>query len=294
MSEPIQPPPGFLSTQVGKHRHFFANLVPSKAAGVVVACGGWEHCAPDYVVERANFPFHAIEFVSQGKGWLALPGRQVPLRRGSLFSYGGVAPHRFGSDPREPLRKYFVDLSGAGAAPLVAGLKAVGVVQVTRVDLVEEWFEQLLEAGAQSGSGAARVSSLLAELIVRHTMESATRSDNDPAATSRATYERCRATLQRDFLTLSSAGELARLNHLDTAYMTRLFQKVGNTSPYQALVRMKMNHAAKRLVASTLPLKEIGTEVGFPDPYHFSRVFKRTFGLSPRAFREGYHRGSRA
>jgi AraC-like DNA-binding protein len=261
---------------------------------VVIACGGWEHCAPDYVIERASFPFHAIEFVSQGKGWLALPGRQVALRRGSLFSYGGAAPHRFGSDPDEPLRKYFVDLSGAGAAPLVAGLKAAGVVQVTRADLVEEWFEQFLEAGAQSSSGAARVGSLLAELIVRHTMESATRSDDDPTAISRATYERCRATLQRDFLTLSSAGELARINHLDTAYMTRLFQKVGNTSPYQTLVRLKMNHAAKRLAASTLPLKDIGTEVGFPDPYHFSRVFKRTFGLSPRAFRENYHRSSGA
>jgi len=32
-------------------------------------------------------------------------------------------------------------------------------------------------------------------------------------------------------------------------------------------------------------VKEVAFELGFVDPFHFSRGFKRLFGLSPEAFR---------
>ncbi|AHF91719.1 DNA-binding domain-containing protein, AraC-type [Opitutaceae bacterium TAV1] len=292
MSAQTQPPPGFISPRIGRHRHFFADLAPSHAPGVAVACGGWEQCAPDYVVERSHFPFQAIEFVSQGKGWLNLPGRQARLCRGSLFSYGRDTPHWFCSDPDDPMVKYFVDFSGRDAPALVADLQRAGTIQVARADVIQEWFEQLLDAGEQAGPGAARICALLGELIVRHAMANPLRTEEGAGAASLVAYERCRAALRKNFLRLASAGELARACHLDIAYMTRLFRRYGNESPYQMLVRLKMNRAAERLVTTGLPLKEIGEEVGFTDPYHFSRVFKRVYGLAPKVFRDGYHRGT--
>ncbi|RRJ97256.1 AraC family transcriptional regulator [Opitutaceae bacterium TAV4] len=303
---PPPPPPSFISRQIGRHRYFFADLVTNissnpvprgkggGAAGLVVACGGWEQCAPDYRIERKTFHFHAVELVCQGRGWLEIAGKTTPLLAGSIFSYGPGLPHIIRSDPLEPLEKYFVDFSGREAGALVADLQraagGTGVMQVSRVDLMAEWFEQLLEAGSKSGRQSARICTLLTELIVRHAVENAFVAAS-AVSTSQATYERCRTALRRDFLSLCSAEELARSCHLDPAYMARLFQKYGDESAYQMLVRLKMNHAAGRLTTGTQPLKEIGAEVGFPDPYHFSRVFKRTFGLAPKAFRERYHRG---
>jgi AraC-like DNA-binding protein len=111
---------------------------------------------------------------------------------------------------------------------------------------------------------------------------------------SRAGYERCLMLLRDHFPVLASADELARMAHMDAAYMTRLFQRHGGESPYQMLVRLKMNRAAERLVSGARSLKEIGAEVGFADPYHFSRVFKRAHGVAPKTFRENYHRGTLA
>jgi AraC-like DNA-binding protein len=33
-------------------------------------------------------------------------------------------------------------------------------------------------------------------------------------------------------------------------------------------------------------VKEVGAEVGFSDPYHFSRAFKKYHGISPSRFQD--------
>jgi AraC-like DNA-binding protein len=39
-----------------------------------------------------------------------------------------------------------------------------------------------------------------------------------------------------------------------------------------------------------LSIKQIGAEVGYEDPFHFSAQFKRRSGQSPRAFRRGWEK----
>lgn len=288
----IEPPPGFIASNIGQHRHFFANLTPSQATGLLVSCGGWEHCSPSYVVDRKKFPFHAIEFVSQGRGELTINGKAEPLYPGSIFTYAPETSHCMRSSQNEPMVKYFVDFTGKDAHKMTEGLRKAGVIQVARIDVVRGWFDQLLEAGEQASPESLRICSLLTELIIRHAASNPYRNNGDIGSVSLTAYERCRAMLHRDFLSLKSAGELASLCHIDVAYMTRLFQRHGNESPYQMLVRLKMNRAAEMLVTSGKTLMEIGEAIGVPDPFHFSRVFKRNYGISPKAFREGYHRKS--
>lgn len=45
-----------------------------------------------------------------------------------------------------------------------------------------------------------------------------------------------------------------------------------------------MNRAAERLLDSSLLVKEIAAEMGFSDPFNFSRTFKASFEVSPENF----------
>ncbi len=45
------------------------------------------------------------------------------------------------------------------------------------------------------------------------------------------------------------------------------------------------------LIYTNLTAAEIGYELGFSDPAHFSRVFARGIGLPPRAFRQRMEQG---
>src|SRR5262245_38486100 len=117
-----------ISKQIKGHRHFFINSnVSHTGMGITVICGGWEQCAPDYVIERDQFRFHAIEFVVRGRGNLHVFGHDYELGPGMLFSYGPGVAHRICSDANEPLEKYFVDFKGSGAKKLVKTLQTGGV-----------------------------------------------------------------------------------------------------------------------------------------------------------------------
>ena len=45
-----------------------------------------------------------------------------------------------------------------------------------------------------------------------------------------------------------------------------------------------MNHAAELLTHNNQMVKEVANQVGFDDPYYFSRTFKQFFGVSPKQF----------
>ncbi|MGE4325487.1 MAG: helix-turn-helix domain-containing protein [Pseudodonghicola sp.] len=62
--------------------------------------------------------------------------------------------------------------------------------------------------------------------------------------------------------------------------------------PASALIAERMLREARRLLTyTTLSAAQIGYELGFADPAHFSRVFTRGTGLPPRAFRQRMEQG---
>ena len=69
------------------------------------------------------------------------------------------------------------------------------------------------------------------------------------------------------------------------AYLCRLFRRYDHQSPYLFLTRLKMNEAASQLQQPGALVKNVAADLGFSNPFHFSRVFKSIFGVAPGAFR---------
>jgi len=53
----------------------------------------------------------------------------------------------------------------------------------------------------------------------------------------------------------------------------------------QYVGRLRLARARELLDRSRLNVAEVARASGFCDPFHFSRVFKREFGVSPRNYR---------
>jgi AraC-like DNA-binding protein len=56
-------------------------------------------------------------------------------------------------------------------------------------------------------------------------------------------------------------------------------------SPAKAFINFKMSEAARCLLNKNMQIQQVAARFGFEDPFHFSRAFKRAFGISPLDFR---------
>jgi AraC-like DNA-binding protein len=85
---------------------------------------------------------------------------------------------------------------------------------------------------------------------------------------------------------LASVPVLARKAGLgQTAYRAAVRRLTGH-GPREHLERLRIDRAAYALRSGSTPIARIASEAGYDDPFHFSRVFRRVFGCSPRAFRD--------
>lgn len=278
-------PPHFFSAQVAEARRFYLDLTPRPRERLVVACGGLEHCAPEYRIDRKTFPFLSIEFVSRGRGTIRLGQKNHALFPGTVFAYGPGIAQRISTDPDDPLVKYFVDFSGREALPLLrrCGLAPGTLIQTSAPIELLGIFDDLVRTG-QSGSALAKpICALLVELLLHRIAETARPADA-VAPPAFATYERCRRHLQANFLSIGSVADAARQCHLDPAYLSRLFRRFDHQTPHEFLMRAKMQFAAERLRAPGIMVKEVAANLGFPDPFQFSRAFKGVYGVSPKEF----------
>lgn len=78
---------------------------------------------------------------------------------------------------------------------------------------------------------------------------------------------------------------LARLVHLSPTRFYALFVAAFGVAPSVYVQRQRLRRAQQLLIRSELSVKEISAQAGHPDPFHFSRIFKRECGASPQRYR---------
>lgn len=91
-----------------------------------------------------------------------------------------------------------------------------------------------------------------------------------------------------------SVEELARAVNLSPSYLTRLFHRYVGCAPAHFDRARRLERAYELITSSFLSVKEVMADVGWNDPSHFSRDFRRRFGFSPRALRANHFAESRA
>jgi AraC-like DNA-binding protein len=279
--------PAFFSPQVSEARRFYLDLNPPKSCPLAIVSGGCEHCTSDYEIHRATFPFYSIEYVVRGRGEVKLCRREHELQPGAIFSYGPGVRHDITSNAAEPLVKYFVDFAGTRAERLLrdCDLKPGGFAQIFPPHEIETIFDELIRAGQRGSRRSISLCAMLLECLVLKIADSRAPQEGTDRLSFR-TYRQCRQHIQENFRTLKTLEQISRECHADAAYLCRLFQRYDHQTPYQFLMRLKMNLAAEWLQQPGALVKQVAERAGFSDAFHFSRAFKKVFGVAPEVFRK--------
>ena len=249
-----------------------------------MTCAGWEDCSPSYELNREGFRYVALEYIVGGQWELQTRDGKWTIGPGTIFAYGPDTSYSLKALSDTGLTKYFVDLSGHSAARLLAraGLKGTVPRRVMQMRWLQDILDQLIEAANLRPYARRSISKILVALLLERIREDIRTVPHVSHALQ--SYEHCRSYLADHYLRIRSLSEATRACGVSATHLSRLFHRFSTESPKDFLLRLKMNHAAELILRDSLSVKAAAAQVGFEDPYHFSRCFKRVHGMAPSYF----------
>jgi AraC family transcriptional activator of pobA len=96
-----------------------------------------------------------------------------------------------------------------------------------------------------------------------------------------AMRERIGTVIERHLRGNPTVREIARELRISPRHLTGLCRRLFGDSPARLLLGLKLRRAEEMLRYGDRRVKEVSEALGFANPFHFSRVFRRHHGRSP-------------
>ena len=260
-------------------------------------------------------PQYELHYFLSGEGRFENGGNRHRLGHGELFFTPPEMAHAVETgELHRPVSYYAVLFSLEPENPLRGFLDAPGFVETFprhvgsrhRV-LFEELTNRFAHAsGARHSAGMHMLQALLWDLAAEtggvecpgcvaraegtpKTVDDAQRADSREYNIH---VDRAVQLFERHIADPITMNAVARTLEISQEHLTRLFDRRFGVSPLQYYRRLRMEVAASRLINSTASVKEIAWELGYSNPFHFSRSFKQFAELSPVNYRRQYNRNT--
>lgn len=224
-------------------------------------------------------------------GEVRIDGRSHPLRDGQAVLLPPMQVHAFatGTGTRDwvllQIDPALVDAGfRQGARNLFAGPAILTPAPETaaRIDLLCDWLAGI----AGSPDRMAEAERVLDLLFVLLANSAAASGGLPPApATLSDPLQEVLATLHAAPDQAPSLAEAATRAHLSPSAFSRRFKARVGMGYAAYLQTHRLNLAARRLLAEPAQIAQVAYALGFASAAHFSTIFTRRFGLSPRDWR---------
>ncbi len=259
-----------------------------------------------------------------GRGWYetgpaphessdrSAPPARHEVYRNQYFILPAGVPHAYGSDDNDPWTIYWIHFSGSLAPHYAAGTGPIDITpsMESRINVRNNLFEEIFRTLSTSFSmesiryAMASFHHYLASLRYIAQFRNASTSSADPytegttstdigTTTPRAAQRLSSIELERivtHYFTESmertlSLREIADYVGLSIPALSARFKLATGHSPLQYFNLMKIRRACELLDTTTHTIAQISMQLGIEDPYYFSRLFSKTMGISPKAYR---------
>ena len=240
---------------------------------------------PGRTVERRRHLGHDWLLVLAGSGIVTCAGVSAVARAGDLVWIDNRRPHRHVADRRDPWDLLWLRCDGCALRQIHRALGLDRDPVARDAAATARLFDRIiacLEKDPVPGPAldarlAAAVAGIIAEIASLHQAHTL----DDPAVS------RVVAAIAADPVRTWTISAFSRIAGLPPSTFHRRFARATGGTPMEHLRRVRIAQAQELLLADDRPIAVIGREVGFADPFHFSRAFRRCTGLAPRTFRAG-------
>jgi AraC family transcriptional regulator of arabinose operon len=231
---------------------------------------------------------HILIYNLEGKGTIKIGSKEHEILPNHFFVIPANTPHTYYSDGKSPWNIYWVHFSGKKSDLFSKITGHINIISPSpdsrkkeRTDLFTEILVNLL-------MGYSRENLEYANLCLWHLMASFMYINQ---------FRHIRQGSQADFTNQAinfmreninkplKLGDLAHASGYSASHFSKLFSEKTGHAPMEYFNQLKMQEACRWLDTTTLSVNEIATNLGFADPFYFSRTFKRIMRQSPVFYR---------
>lgn len=222
-------------------------------------------------------------YCKSGSGWLETEDGRFEVLAGDLLVLPHGRPHAYGADPQRPWTLYWVHCAGEQVSdflrPLGAGVRHVGVQPRLLAD-----FDALLALRRQGLSqphfvhAALQWQCLLSALALQPVQRRQLRGRP-------LDIEAVQAHMRTHLHEVLNLDELAAAFSLSRFHFAKRYRALTGQAPIEAFIQMKMAHACRLLDESAAEVRQVAEQLGYADPYYFSRLFRKVVGVAPSRYR---------
>lgn len=262
-------------------------MLPDSTLPVIHHAAYETHSGPDYFFDnrlRGGPRILVIQQTRAGSAFLSRPegSREVPTDHAMLFYHGEHSSYGFPPGAATPYCTAYLCLLGHSAETHFHELvRRFGAVVPLRMEshtgrLFEEAVSTRIHQSFRDRFHQAEMIYRL--LLALHRDLAGSAVHLDPAA-------QLHETIQNHFHRAISIKAHAAEHRISREHLSRLFAAQYGEPPGRLLRRLRLERARLLLESTSLPVAEIASNCGYPDPNVFSRSFRHYHGLPPRLAR---------
>lgn len=254
-------------------------------APLILSLAGVSRCDGTYSIRRSMCPLTVIEYVEHGEGILSVEDFFGRPCAGDVYIAPAWKDLRYASSAENPWVKHWFNLAGPLPEALLSAYGLSG----------SYLFKNAAAPGALIMQGIRTLRTLPAseqipymELQLLRIVQALAALRKTPAGKTgeEDITERIREFLHRYILKpMPDLPSIALAAGRSPAQTIRIFRRGTGMTPYHYLLKKKMEAASKLLRESRMRIAGIAQTLGFHDEYYFSRLFRRFYGVPPKAFR---------
>jgi AraC-like DNA-binding protein len=215
--------------------------------------------------------------INPGSGWQR-------FEAGRIVFWNHGAPHFYGN-PKRQWRHSWIHCDGreVGAILRAARARRDEPLAITNPARIEKYLFDLHEELSGFVKPSVTILRNILENLVRDSVRGENRTER-PLIPEKLL--RCREQIDTRYDERLTLPKLAAEAGLSVPHFCTEFRRYFGVPPITYLTGRRMRVAAALLRGTAGRIGEIGRQVGYDDPYYFSKHFKAFFGLTPSALRQ--------